>query len=653
MSGLEIVGAISGISNLAAIVFQLSKTLYEVGGSLANASSDIQDLARDLETFSEELHLLASLFDGGSNRYSTRIYDLVTKIIGDCAVICNKINKILDNVQNVGLRAKLHWVFKEKEILKLLGRLRDLKLSLMGMLGMLGALKADHLMDAICVVSPSLLGNVDLESIRIQNEEDEAPDDDKDKTSTLQDTVLQNPTLNGTSSICSSSGIDSSRQNQLWDGLEISGTNLVCIPIRSVTNHTSDHMNPDWLIPSSTSLSSDRDGLFQTPQAMESKDSFYSTHTSFGAPCSFNPQLDQEARLAMKAKKPTISQHEAYTSWRNDLIHATMKHYKVDHDSATDLVSSMPTPSLELQGGNDRPARRLTMRLRQSPIVKPQLRLGCVKSSQMHSRIELLPYQPKLLWWRAFNTLQITSIEETNEISECWERNRRQCYYNAPPNLRRHTFLDQEICLNARLQFMSQPNTNIPVDPLHASVQEPYHRIHNVYEMVQKTLNFKFGSPVWCFLPEIVTSMKMYSLPEYQEILVPQLAEVVTLVARYNVLESVYQNWPNMTLATDYEAALLELCKSVLVYLNHVKIFSMGYGRRSGGFDPLWLNDWVEAIRESDEKCRSFVVKMGDKIDTSNRGQKRTAGDVGEEDEERIQDSKRVKVDSDSDISSR
>jgi hypothetical protein len=41
--------------------------------------------------------------------------------------------------------------------MKLLARLRDLKLSLLGILSMLSTLKADHMMDSIGVPAPSLL----------------------------------------------------------------------------------------------------------------------------------------------------------------------------------------------------------------------------------------------------------------------------------------------------------------------------------------------------------------------------------------------------------------------------------------------------------------------------------------------------------------
>lgn len=99
MSGLEVVGSIASVIQLAGAVYAISKTLYEVGDALSNAPSDIKDLARDLETFSEELHLLSSLLDG-KHRYSDRVYSLTAKILGDCAAICVKIDRLLKKLRS-------------------------------------------------------------------------------------------------------------------------------------------------------------------------------------------------------------------------------------------------------------------------------------------------------------------------------------------------------------------------------------------------------------------------------------------------------------------------------------------------------------------------------------------------------------------------
>jgi hypothetical protein len=159
MSGLDIIGGIASIAQLAATVYTISKTLYEVGEALSNAPSDIKDLARDLETFSQELHLLSSLLQGRNEKYADQVYRLTAKIIGDCASICVKIDRILRKLRSGTFLARVKWLYKEKEIMKLLARLRDLKLSLMGTLSILSALRADHMMNALGVPNSSLIAD--------------------------------------------------------------------------------------------------------------------------------------------------------------------------------------------------------------------------------------------------------------------------------------------------------------------------------------------------------------------------------------------------------------------------------------------------------------------------------------------------------------
>ncbi|KUJ12572.1 uncharacterized protein LY89DRAFT_673527 [Mollisia scopiformis] len=157
MSGLEVIGSVASVLQLAATIYSISKTLYEVGDALSNASSDIKDLAGDLETFSQELELLSTLLDGKSTHYSDQVYRLTAKIIGDCAMICEKINRVLKKLRSRSVWAKMKWLYKEKEIEKLRARLRDLKLSLMIILSHFSILKADRMMDAMGIGSSSLL----------------------------------------------------------------------------------------------------------------------------------------------------------------------------------------------------------------------------------------------------------------------------------------------------------------------------------------------------------------------------------------------------------------------------------------------------------------------------------------------------------------
>jgi hypothetical protein len=68
-----------------------------------------------------------------------------------------KIRRILRKPRTGKVCARVKRLYKEKDILKLLARLRDLKLSLISTLGMLSALEADCMIDALSVANPSLL----------------------------------------------------------------------------------------------------------------------------------------------------------------------------------------------------------------------------------------------------------------------------------------------------------------------------------------------------------------------------------------------------------------------------------------------------------------------------------------------------------------
>jgi len=85
------------------------------------------------------------------------------------------------------------------------------------------------------------------------------------------------------------------------------------------------------------------------------------------------------------------------------------------------------------------------------------------------------------------------------------------------------------------------------------------------------------------------------------------MANVATLVARYNVLESMYQNWPGMTLHKDYENSLISLCIHVLRYLSTVFSISNNAPQKS----PLeGLAKIYASITKADQHCRGFTVTI-------------------------------------------
>jgi hypothetical protein len=98
------------------------------------------------------------------------------------------------------------------------------------------------------------------------------------------------------------------------------------------------------------------------------------------------------------------------------------------------------------------------------------------------------------------------------------------------------------------------------------------------------------------------------------ECLFAALAEVATLVARYNVMESMYQQWQGMTLEANYEEALVSLCNQVL-------IFVAAFVVPSPEITVETLTHSKDNINKADAACRSFSVMLldstlGDSIGT-------------------------------------
>ena len=85
------------------------------------------------------------------------------------------------------------------------------------------------------------------------------------------------------------------------------------------------------------------------------------------------------------------------------------------------------------------------------------------------------------------------------------------------------------------------------------------------------------------------------------------LSEIATLVARYNVLESMYQQWPGMSLEMNYENSLIALCVHVLRYLDHALFADLDSGRQLFDADS---EDLMVKIREADATCRRFSVTI-------------------------------------------
>lgn len=82
MSGVEVLAVTASVDQLVAVVYSISKTLYEVGNALSNVPLDINDLSHDFETLSEELKSLYALLDTSNARCVDHVYTLIANAMG-------------------------------------------------------------------------------------------------------------------------------------------------------------------------------------------------------------------------------------------------------------------------------------------------------------------------------------------------------------------------------------------------------------------------------------------------------------------------------------------------------------------------------------------------------------------------------------------
>jgi hypothetical protein len=341
MSGLEVIGGIASIVQLATTVYTISKTLYEVGEALSNAPSDIKDLARDLETFSEELHLYSSLLNEKNGRYGDRIYRLTAKIIGDCATICAKIDRILKKLRDSTVWARVKWLYKEKEIRKLLARLRHLKLSLMGTLNILSALKADNMMNILGGQNSSLIQGAKDETL--SSETLHEVEETRQKLARISIALGTQP-----SSYESSNILKGSQETQhLGDMPDRSEGVLQNDPYPgSQVDVNVSHLQMSKLEESQPHINM----IFLNKAALESVQSFHSAVSFQDEPGEIltNRQLPefQSLQSEKEVDAPNIQDNsEAEKRWRSDLVRTAVKHLNMGQSAAETWAMSLQRPT--------------------------------------------------------------------------------------------------------------------------------------------------------------------------------------------------------------------------------------------------------------------------------------------------------------------
>ncbi|ESZ91527.1 hypothetical protein SBOR_8098 [Sclerotinia borealis F-4128] len=370
---LEVIGGIASIAQLAGTVYTISKTIYEVGEALSNAPSDIKDLARDLETFSDELHLLSTLLHGKDGRYADQVYRLTAKIIGDCATICAKIDRIIRKLRSGTVWTKVKWLYKEKEIMKLLARLRDLKLSLMGTLSVLSALRADHMMDSLGIQNSSLIGGKnghDLSAETLKQVEDTrlklAGITMVDATKSSQGSTTSLPSITSLLSGGSSSALSSSATLATYIGSPASETS-------SATTFTPSQLISMVAMPNSMPM--------PNPKALKSIDPFHSAisyqdqnssgpavlaamtpNVQSGQPVeeyhlSAIPQgmipaisgshatTDYSIKVSHQLDKSLTAEEVSLKIWRDEMAISALKHFNMNKTDAENWAMHLPVPS--------------------------------------------------------------------------------------------------------------------------------------------------------------------------------------------------------------------------------------------------------------------------------------------------------------------
>ncbi|KAH9213258.1 hypothetical protein DL95DRAFT_410401 [Leptodontidium sp. 2 PMI_412] len=80
-------------------------------------------------------------------------------------------------------------------------------------------------------------------------------------------------------------------------------------------------------------------------------------------------------------------------------------------------------------------------------------------------------------------------------------------------------------------------------------------------------------------------------------------ADIAILIARYSVLESIYQQWSGMSLDPDYKKAIVDLCVLVLAYIARFLNSKEAASSRAQALDSQ-----MGKIAEADAKYRGFTV---------------------------------------------
>jgi len=139
-------------------------------------------------------------------------------------------------------------------------------------------------------------------------------------------------------------------------------------------------------------------------------------------------------------------------------------------------------------------------------------------------------------------------------------------------------------------------------------------RILDILTVMRDTLGFDDGALIWrvfCCAVEFIIKPRNASALAYSTKSLSQLSEILSMIARYTVMESIYAQWVGMSLSSEYEDSLISLSMCIFEYLGSVL---------SGS------DDGIEKVIGAEEKCRGFKVIVD--VESKENGIKRKAEEM-------------------------
>ncbi|TAQ89219.1 hypothetical protein B7494_g2452 [Chlorociboria aeruginascens] len=211
--------------------------------------------------------------------------------------------------------------------------------------------------------------------------------------------------------------------------------------------------------------------------------------------------------------------------------------------------------------------------------------------------------QPSTLWWQAYASLSLTNPKIITTILA------PNLIALLPPNSQLQSFTDKEwaIYLRQNLHVLNRRNQVLCIDPL--PQRECKDDVIIVVLTICSQLGLEGAVVAWgCVIAALKKNPSI-------EILHP-LHEVVGMIARYTVMETLYRCSPALALHTDYHATLVDLCTSILKYFAYI-IQDIDSGNpekekcREGGRQDE-ERGLLGRVRELDLKCRGYRVTVMD-----------------------------------------